>query len=147
MRLLNHDTLKKVVDDPWADFEECYGNKTYLFHRIDLHSGLREMAEAPESKKMPGKPVEIRLGCPTAQVNVEDGLITVQDGTQFEKDFIVIADGVKVKQFRFSLVFRAKAHFQLVQVLLRDHRKGRTIGSVWTICLPHAYSIREGLRR
>jgi salicylate hydroxylase len=97
MRLLNYQTLEKVVDDSWADFEECYGNKIYLFHRIDLHSGLREMAEAPESDKMPGKPVKIRLGSPGAQVDVEDGLITIQDGTQFKKDFIVIADGVKVR--------------------------------------------------
>ncbi|RDI85507.1 Eukaryotic translation initiation factor 3 subunit H [Venturia inaequalis] len=97
MRLLNHATLEKVVDDPWTNFEECYGNKSYLFHRVDLHSGLREMAQAPESEKMHGKPVAIRLGSPAAQVNVEDGLITVQDGTHFKKDFIVIADGVKSK--------------------------------------------------
>jgi salicylate hydroxylase len=98
MRLLNYQTLEKVVDDSWADFDECYGNKTYLFHRIDLHSGLREMAKAPESEKMPGKPVHIRLGSAGAQTNVEEGLIIIQDGTQFKKDFIVIADGVKVRQ-------------------------------------------------
>jgi hypothetical protein len=69
MRLLNCQTLEKVVDDPWADFEECYGNKTYLFNRIDLHSGLREVAEVPKSEKMPGKAVNIRLNSPGAQVN------------------------------------------------------------------------------
>ncbi|TID21734.1 Eukaryotic translation initiation factor 3 subunit H [Venturia nashicola] len=95
MRLLNYATLEKVVDDPWTDFEECYGNKSYLFHRVDLHSALREMAEAPESEWMPGKPVRIRLGSPAAQLDVEQGLITVQDGTQFKKDFLVIADGSK----------------------------------------------------
>lgn len=100
MRLLNHATLEKMVDDPWTDFEESYGNKSYLFHRIDLHSGLRDMAEAPESEKMPGKPAKIRLGSPAAQVDVEEGLITIQDGTEFEKDFIVIADGVKVSASR-----------------------------------------------
>jgi len=96
MRLHNYKTLAKVVDDPWTDFEECYGNKTYLFHRIDLHQGLREMAESPESEAVPGTPVKIRLGCAGAQVDVEEGTITLQDGTHLKKDFIIIADGVKV---------------------------------------------------
>lgn len=123
MRLLNHATLEKVVDDPWTNFKECYGNKSYLFHRVDLHSGLREMAQAPESEKMHGKPVAIRLGSPAAQVNVEDGLITVQDGTHFKKDFIVIADGVKVTWSCFSSILHVEADSTSVQILLRYHRK------------------------
>lgn len=141
MRLLNYATLDKVVDDPWTDFEECYGNKTYLFHRLDLHSGLREVAEASESEKMPGKPVKIRLGSSGAQVNVEEGLITVQDGTQFKKDFIVMADGVKVTQSWLFEVTVTEAYPVSVQVLLRYHRKRRTIGPIWTICLPYAHSL------
>lgn len=54
------------------------------------------MADAPESEKMHGKPVKMWLVSSAAQVNVEEGLVTVQGGAEFKKDLIVIADGVKV---------------------------------------------------
>ena len=48
------------------------------------------MAEDPE---LENKPSVIRLGCQVLDVDPEEGILTLKDGTTVQKDLVVIADG------------------------------------------------------
>ena len=85
------DTLEPMA--PTIDFSDIpsrYGNEWYFYHRVDMHKELRSMAEDPE---LENKASVIRLGCQVVDIDVEEGIITLKDGTTVQKDLIVVADG------------------------------------------------------
>ncbi|KAJ9645596.1 hypothetical protein H2204_001177 [Knufia peltigerae] len=80
------DTLEPMAPTlSFANVEQQYGNKWYFYHRVDMHRQLREMAEAFGST--------IRLGAQVMDVDPETGMIHLKDGSQIQKDLVIIADG------------------------------------------------------
>ncbi|EHY56535.1 hypothetical protein ABEF92_005186 [Exophiala dermatitidis] len=80
------DTLEPMA--PTIDFgnvEQLYGNKWHFYHRVDMHRHLREMAVAAGAT--------IRLGKQVMDVDPENGMIDLRDGSQVQKDLVVVADG------------------------------------------------------
>lgn len=85
------DTLEPMA--PTIDFSDIpsrYGNEWYFYHRVDMHRQLRVMAEDP---MLENKPSVIRLGCQVVDVDPEQGILTLKDGTTVQKDLVIIADG------------------------------------------------------
>lgn len=85
------DTLEPMA--PTIDFRnipERYGNEWFLYHRVDMHKQLRVMAEDPT---LPNTPSKIQLGCQVVDIDPQEGIITLKDGTKVQKDLVVIADG------------------------------------------------------
>ncbi|KAH8889261.1 FAD/NAD(P)-binding domain-containing protein [Thozetella sp. PMI_491] len=89
--LISGYTLEPKVVQLFGDTEAQYGHKMKFFHRVDLHATLRETAESPEGQ--PGEPVRIRLGRSVKDVDCEQGIIFLEDGTSVQKDLVIIADG------------------------------------------------------
>ncbi|KAI1122914.1 FAD/NAD(P)-binding domain-containing protein [Nemania abortiva] len=108
----NYDDVDKVL----------MGTSSLSFHRVDLHRGLRALAtgdaeiegddeegDSEESDRDDeewhrtgkgrrrgrhiGTPVVIRLGCGITSVDCENGVLTLADGSQVQKDLVIIADG------------------------------------------------------
>jgi salicylate hydroxylase len=78
----------------FRDVEEKFGAPWNFYHRVDAHNSLKELATDPER---PGKPAHIRLASQVVDVDCETGVLTLNDGTTFQKDLIVIADGQHVR--------------------------------------------------
>lgn len=72
-----------------------FGHEFNAFHRVDLHEGLRKMAE--------GLGVTITLGMAVVDVNCEDGVIGFKSGESVSKDLVVIAGGIKVSHCSSSM--------------------------------------------
>ena len=83
--------LHLVYQETFDNSEKDYGAKMWFFHRVDLHSELRAIAENPSSAE--GKPVKIRLGMQVANIDPEDGILHTSDGRRIQKDLLVLADG------------------------------------------------------
>ncbi|KIX07860.1 uncharacterized protein Z518_02514 [Rhinocladiella mackenziei CBS 650.93] len=80
------DTLEPMA--PTLNFthvEKQFGHKWYFYHRVDMHRHLREKAGADGAV--------IRLGNQVMDVDPETGIIDLKDGTQVQKDLVIIADG------------------------------------------------------
>lgn len=95
-RRLQWDTLQHEHQDSFGGVREKHGHMFNAFHRVDLHNGLRELAEIQYS-------VAIRLGAEVCHVDCDAGTLKLTGGTLVEKDFIVVADGDKVNSARASL--------------------------------------------
>ena len=80
------DTLTPIAPTvTFADVEKQYGAKWYLYHRVDMHRQLREMAERMGAI--------MRLGCHVIDLDPEDGVINFKDTSTKRKDLVVVADG------------------------------------------------------
>lgn len=126
IRMLKLDDLTSVVEDSFANMESDYGNKLYHFHRVDLHSQLRELAEAPESVSSPGKPVKIHLSFEINNVDRVNGSLTLRNGTVVKKDLLVVADGIKVCPFLVNTAESLSNHTEhslILYPLSREWRK------------------------
>jgi salicylate hydroxylase len=85
--------MELTYSSTYEDWESKYGAKGYFFHRVDLHTGLKELAQHPGSN--PGfRPAKIRLSSEVADIDCEAGTIKLADGHTVHKDLVVIADGV-----------------------------------------------------
>lgn len=91
--LVSGDKLETEILRPLDNMVEQYGFPVLNFHRVDLHDLLKNAATGPDRQ---GKPAKINLGCKVASVDCQEGLIVLEDGRTFNKDLVVIADGVKV---------------------------------------------------
>ncbi|KAK5452820.1 hypothetical protein LTS15_006968 [Exophiala xenobiotica] len=70
-----------------ADTLESYGDRWLLFHRADLHTGLKKLVEGRQPQP------KINLGTAVKDVDVDGGIITLASGEQVKKDLVIIADG------------------------------------------------------
>jgi salicylate hydroxylase len=87
------DTIESTYFSTYEDWESKYRAKGYFFHRVDLHTALKELAQNPRPR--PGfRAAKIRLSAEVADIDCEAGIIQLTDGRTFGKDVIVIADGV-----------------------------------------------------
>jgi len=103
LSLFRPATLEVDHHDCFDGVRAKYGYMFNAFHRVDLHSGLRELAERHHS-------VPIRLGCEVYHVDCEAGIISLTDGTHVQKDLIVVANGDKVSFAVHPLVLRPLPH-------------------------------------
>ena len=88
------DTLENMGPTLRFDHvEKTYGSKWNFYHRVDMHQELKERAIDP---KGPGKPAIIMLGSQVVDVDCEEGIITIKDGSRHQYDLVVIADGQHV---------------------------------------------------
>ncbi|KAK5022252.1 hypothetical protein LTS07_010128 [Exophiala sideris] len=89
------DTLEPMAPTlSFANVEQQFGNKWYFYHRVDMHRHLREMAETAGTT--------IRLGAQVVDVDPESGIIHLKDGSQYQKDLVIIADG-QHDRFNFKI--------------------------------------------
>ncbi|THX16081.1 FAD/NAD(P)-binding domain-containing protein [Aureobasidium pullulans] len=68
-----------------------YGADRMVYHRQDLHSALREAALSTE---LPGYPASIVTAAKVVGCDCETGAITLADGTIYQGDLIIGADGI-----------------------------------------------------
>lgn len=88
---VDFQTLKPFQKDDLSMCRSEYGHALYHYHRVDLHSGLREMALNPDGE---GPVPTLHLGEKVIDVDCEAGVITLEGARTIKKDLIIIADGI-----------------------------------------------------
>jgi hypothetical protein len=79
--------LSSVKDCP-----EKYGARFIFLKHADLHAGLLKHLKATE-----GHEVKFHLNTNVTDINCEGGTLTTSTGSVFEKDLIVVANGLGVR--------------------------------------------------
>ena len=87
MRRVKGDTLELDSEEFFEGVKEKYGDRWLLFHRADLHAGLKVLVEAREPRP------DVHLGVEVADVDVEEGIIKLAGGEEVKKDLVIVADG------------------------------------------------------
>lgn len=95
MRMVDPYTLQDQIVEDFRGVETDYGAPFMFFHRVDLHTTLKNMAVSNENG-LAGPPVVIRNGQRVAGVDCTNGSVELGNGDTFKKDLVVIADGVHV---------------------------------------------------
>lgn len=93
-QVLEYVDGKTLEIDQKEDLSVCradFGHSFYHYHRVDLHSGLRDIALDLEGA---GPTPILHLGQKVEDIDCEAGLITLANGEQKSKDLIIIADGI-----------------------------------------------------
>lgn len=90
----NGKTLAAMHRDTFEDVPKKYGERWLFFHRQDLHNGLREMAESTTNQM---RPVKINLDCEIVSINTDKGTLRITDGTERQKDLLIVADGIRTR--------------------------------------------------
>ncbi|KAF2107134.1 hypothetical protein BDV96DRAFT_305823 [Lophiotrema nucula] len=83
--------LEVKASTSFEDVEEKFGERMCAYHRVDLHSGLKEVALAERDGW--ARPAEIKLGCEVVRVEPEKGELQLKSGEVVKSDFVVLADG------------------------------------------------------
>jgi len=110
-RKVTRDTVETLVQDHGlANIEEIYGAKLNAYHRVDLHNGIRELAEH--------EGVHIKLGHDVHDLDVEAGTITFENGSAVQTDLIIIADGIK-SSFAHKITSRPLKHCSIDRSVFR----------------------------
>ena len=65
-------------------------NPWLAIHRRDLHRELKRLALEPDGK---GEVPELVLGCKVVGIDVESGVVELEDGRRFESEVFIGADG------------------------------------------------------
>ena len=85
-------TLKQLSAVDFEHAQETYGAPFMSVHRVDLHKELLRLALYDTEGE--GIGAGLRLGSPVGDVNTEDGIIELEDGSKHQADLIVAADGL-----------------------------------------------------
>lgn len=85
---LHPESLDPVVSRQFPDLQQAFGHRQTSYHRVDLHSRLRIMAEEAG--------VQIKLGAGAHDVDCEKGRLMLDNGSTVDNDLVVLADGTKV---------------------------------------------------
>ena len=93
-RTLNPATLECEGTVDLSHVGERFGHCFNAFHRVDMHSKLQELVTSCDQ---PGPVLRIQLGKEAVAVDGQVGLLKFADGTEAQKDLVVVADGVKVR--------------------------------------------------
>lgn len=87
MLRIKADTAEVDSEEIFNNTEAQYGHRWLLFHRADLHNGLRELVNGLAPAPL------IRLGAQVIDVDIQSGIITLSSGETIPKDLIIVADG------------------------------------------------------
>ncbi|KAH9233270.1 hypothetical protein K456DRAFT_1725351 [Colletotrichum gloeosporioides 23] len=107
---LTKESLKAVVSSGFRTFDQtgallkesrmdcakAFGSEWWMVHRQDLKDALFEAATG-EGSEWPGKPAKIVFKSRVENVDPENGLIQLGDGSIVEADLIIGADGIHSK--------------------------------------------------
>ncbi|KAH8691269.1 hypothetical protein BGW36DRAFT_419792 [Talaromyces proteolyticus] len=80
-----------IVDNHYYDMKDRYGSPWYLAHRVDLHNEIRSLAFGGEYNGLKPK---LHLASKVVKIEAEEGIVHLADGTRYEADLIVGADGI-----------------------------------------------------
>ncbi|EFX06708.1 salicylate hydroxylase [Grosmannia clavigera kw1407] len=94
--------LKKLINRDWytgepvsvydlADYKERWGYVYNMFHRVHMHTMLKDTALQQEGK---GKPIELLLNHACKDIDLATGTIIFDNGVTATHDVIVGADGI-----------------------------------------------------
>jgi 2-polyprenyl-6-methoxyphenol hydroxylase-like FAD-dependent oxidoreductase len=83
-QLKYHIPAKKMGEKLWA-------HPWHLVHRAHLHTALREMALDPNGK---GPAAKLHLASRVQKLDAANASIALEDGTEFQGDLLIGADGV-----------------------------------------------------
>lgn len=101
--VIDPKTWKCLTRVAYTELEKQYGYSYYLYHRVDLHNGLKALA----LEANPGENEAIlHLSSEVTEIDCENGTLTTRDGTKYSKDLLIVADGVHVSVWRLLLSFR-----------------------------------------
>ncbi|EXJ67489.1 uncharacterized protein A1O5_09502 [Cladophialophora psammophila CBS 110553] len=75
----------------FAQRSRGWQHKYLLAHRVDLHTQLKDTAT---SSKGLGPPVELKTASEVVDVDINNGTITLKDGSNTQGDLVVAADGI-----------------------------------------------------
>jgi 2-polyprenyl-6-methoxyphenol hydroxylase-like FAD-dependent oxidoreductase len=87
------DDLTVIGEEQYPGLKEKWGYESLLFHRVDLHNCMLELATGEDC---PGEAVEVALGSKVIELNCEKGLVVFENGMEIMSDLVVIADGAHV---------------------------------------------------
>ena len=85
-------TLKQLSAVDFEHAQETYGAPFLSVHRVDLHKELLRLALHDVEGK--GIGAGLRLGSPVVGVDIEDGIVELEDSSKHQADLIVAADGL-----------------------------------------------------
>lgn len=88
-RVISGKTLQPFYEGTYDNYADRFGAPWYFLHRVDLHSGLKDLAMEAG--------VAIRLASEVTSMDCETGTITLANGNTVTKDLIIAADGVHSK--------------------------------------------------
>ncbi|OAA46531.1 FAD dependent oxidoreductase [Beauveria brongniartii RCEF 3172] len=91
--LTRHDwsTGKILQTYSLGDYREKFGTDYNAFHRIDLHSCLKDTATAEDGE---GRPVQLKLWHSAISLNPTGGTVSFDNGSNATHDAIICADGI-----------------------------------------------------
>ncbi len=87
-------TLERLAALDFKHAEARYGFPVISVHRVDMHKELLRLASHDKGNDTGLKPTKARLGAPIAKVDVEAGIVGLDDGSTHKADLIVAADGL-----------------------------------------------------
>lgn len=87
VRHVDAQTLEIIHQCGFASVEPEFGHRYNAYHRVDLHRGLKTMAD--------DLGVEIQLGREVVDLDCAEGVLTFKDGTTSKHDLVVVADGIR----------------------------------------------------
>jgi salicylate hydroxylase len=91
-RMVNHETLVPVMQVDIERTRERFGSVVNFYHRVDLHSGLRDLLI---DEKLDAPPAAFNLGQRVANLDIASGTVILEDNHRFEMDLLVIANGFR----------------------------------------------------
>jgi len=89
------DDLKVLIKGDFSHWPEKYGAEAYFLHRVDLHHGLKQLAFEDDADT---RVAQLSLASEVIDLDCETGKLTLASGETFQKDLIVVADGVHVSE-------------------------------------------------
>lgn len=85
-------SLKILELERFEAVPEQFSGGFNFYHRADLYEELRRLATESAGS---GDPARLHVHHRAVDINCETGLLTLNDGSEIQKDLIVIADSVK----------------------------------------------------
>lgn len=94
--LIRHDYATGRIEStyPLGDYRERFGTDYNNFHRIDLHTHLKDAALAPTGKGR-GPPAELKTFHQASSLDTDTGRITFENGASATHDAVICADGIR----------------------------------------------------
>jgi len=91
MNTYNTATLEPISEHDFGDIKSLCGAPWEAYHRSDLHSELLRLALLEDGQKTR---VEVHRGVKITHIDADNASIKLEDGSQYEGDFLIGADGL-----------------------------------------------------